>query len=485
MEQILVVDDEKSIVKLCKRILEKEGYRVVGTEDPERAISFLDKGDFDLVISDIRMPKMDGLTFLSNVENKLPDIPLIFISGYVNMEMVLKAMREGASGFILKPFTKKELLSVVEKVLNFDRVRRENVRLKSLVILLNYFRELSSKVHVEELVSYLKEKIMELVDADKIEVISFAKNDPLSFSLEGSCDGNGCYSEIAKQFVEEVKNNGNRLMNINVDKLQSDRREYLRERGVNNLLVYYLEKSGKIHGAVIAARTGEDGGFSEAETNTFGLMARQFEAICLGRSYYLELEDSYQELIESLAATLEARDEYTGVHALTVAGLATKIGRKINFGEDKLKNLELAGRLHDIGKIAVPDSVLLKPGKLSDKEFDLIKRHPVVGCEILAKSKKLVEVAKIVRHHHEWFSGEGYPDGLKEQEIPLLSRILCLADAFHALTSDRPYRKAFSVEKALKIIREETPKKYDPQLVEILEEIVSTESLEPPYKMAN
>lgn len=197
-----------------------------------------------------------------------------------------------------------------------------------------------------------------------------------------------------------------------------------------------------------------------------------FENFFFHLRYKEKLEKSYFELIDSLAMTIEAKDSYTEQHTKSVEEIALKIGEKLGLKRSELDILRKASRLHDIGKIGVPDHILLKPGKLTSEEFEVIKKHPVIGYEILTKSENLREVAKVVLHHHEWYSGKGYPHGLKGEEIPLLSRILFLADAYHALISDRPYRKAYSKEEALNIVKSEAGEKFDPRLVSVLEDLV-------------
>jgi len=140
---------------------------------------------------------------------------------------------------------------------------------------------------------------------------------------------------------------------------------------------------------------------------------------------------------------------------------------------DDIEAMGIAGRLHDLGKIGVPDSILLKPSKLTPEEFDRIKDHPVVGAAILGVIPSLQHVLPAILHHHERFDGAGYPDGLREEEIPLWARMMAVADTYDALTSDRPYRRGMDREKALKIIREVRGTQLCPQCVDLFCEIAS------------
>lgn len=157
--------------------------------------------------------------------------------------------------------------------------------------------------------------------------------------------------------------------------------------------------------------------------------------------------------IMSLAQALDARDKYTHTHSDCVASTATKIVLQMGGEASLVEMVNIAGRLHDIGKVGIPDSILQKPGSLTDQEFEIIKTHPSIGAKILEPIPSLNQVARIIRAHHEHLDGSGYPDGLAGENIPLLARVLALADVYDALTSDRPYRLGMGREQALMIMR--------------------------------
>ena len=144
--------------------------------------------------------------------------------------------------------------------------------------------------------------------------------------------------------------------------------------------------------------------------------------------------------ITSLIQALEARDVYTRGHSEAVAEIAVGMGRVMGFEDDELESLEIAARLHDLGKIGIPDSVLLKPGKLTVKEYEVIKTHPTIGAGILEPIPSMAPLIPAVMSHHERMDGKGYPQGLKGKDIPLWARIIAVGDIYHALTSNRPYR---------------------------------------------
>jgi response regulator RpfG family c-di-GMP phosphodiesterase len=168
------------------------------------------------------------------------------------------------------------------------------------------------------------------------------------------------------------------------------------------------------------------------------------------------------DVVNSLAVALDARDHYTRGHSEWVSRYSVEIARAMNFSEEHLKKLELAAKLHDIGKIGIKDLILHKPSALTNEEFAVIQRHPLTSAEIIQPVGSLRDLVPAVRHHHERYDGKGYPDGLSGEAIPLPARLISVADTFEAMTSDRPYRKALSFERAVAEIRHCLGSQFDP-----------------------
>jgi putative nucleotidyltransferase with HDIG domain len=186
------------------------------------------------------------------------------------------------------------------------------------------------------------------------------------------------------------------------------------------------------------------------------------------------LERANRSFAEALVATLDARDRYTAGHSTTVAVYAKDIAQRLRLSDEEVRLAHLAGMVHDIGKIGVPAGILEKPGALTLQERRMMEEHSAIGERILANVEAYAEIAMIVRHHHERIDGLGYPDGLGGHDIPLVSRIICVADAYNAMTSDRPYRDALPCQVARERLREGAGSQFDGTVVEAFDEILET-----------
>ena len=207
--------------------------------------------------------------------------------------------------------------------------------------------------------------------------------------------------------------------------------------------------------------------FSEAELELLAAVGNQ-AGIALHRARLMEeVERLFFDVMKAIASLIDAKDGYTHKHSERVAQFGVRIARHLGFDADSRAVVELSGLLHDVGKIGVPDAILNKPGKLTDEEFRQMRLHPVHGARILSQiqSDKVVSILPGVKYHHERWDGKGYPDGLKGEEIPLLGRVLGVADFLDALTSDRSYRKSLTLEEALNMVKDLQGQAFDPAVV--------------------
>lgn len=194
--------------------------------------------------------------------------------------------------------------------------------------------------------------------------------------------------------------------------------------------------------------------------------------------YASDIEEAYVSMVRVVAAAIDARDSYTHGHSSRVAQLSLLIGKHIDLPKEDLRDLEVACLFHDVGKIKTPDSILLKPAKLNAAEYKEMRQHAVDGANILSWAPSLIKYIPSTRHHHEWHNGKGYPDGLVGDNIPLFAAIIGITDAFDAMTSDRPYRKALSKAEALRKIARMSGIQFRPDLVAIFLKLIQEDRVQ-------
>jgi len=225
---------------------------------------------------------------------------------------------------------------------------------------------------------------------------------------------------------------------------------------------------GGIGALVVGAPALGDYEFSERKMKLLAGIAHQVRLAINNAHSFLSLERTFISTVEALANALEAKDEYTSSHARWITDMALQVGNMLALDPHTMKNLELGALFHDIGKIGIPTDILLKEGPLNDEEWAIIRTHPELGEKILAPIEFLADVRPIVRACHEHWDGGGYPDGLRGGAIPLEARIILIVDAFHAMTSDRPYRQAMSLDEACRRLKEASGTQFDPDVVDTM-----------------
>ncbi len=214
--------------------------------------------------------------------------------------------------------------------------------------------------------------------------------------------------------------------------------------------------------------------FRRGEYRLLGTMSEQLALVMANTDLYKDLERFVVNLVKSMVMAIEAKDEYTRGHSDRVSKLSMRFAREMDLGPEQLNNLQWAAILHDLGKIGTPELILNKKGRLENDEFSVIKEHPARGAEILKPIPQLAEALPAIRHHHERYDGTGYPDKLKGDDIPLLARVIGVADTYDAITSDRAYHAAQSHDKAMQIITEVAGTQLDPVVVDAFQRVVAT-----------
>lgn len=234
----------------------------------------------------------------------------------------------------------------------------------------------------------------------------------------------------------------------------------------------------KIWGVISVSGKKERGGFSEDEVKIISNLAYQIAVSLENADLNIEIERTYFETISALALAVEAKDPYSRGHSERVTEYGRKMAENLGLAQEDLDILRDAARLHDIGKIGITDDILQKPAGLTSEEKAIMHKHPLIGEEIVKPLRSFIRILNPIKHHHEFLDGSGYPDGLQGQDIPLVTRILTVADIFDALSSDRPYRKAFNIDEVKKELRMMVEKgKLDNNVVDALFKLIEEKKI--------
>ncbi len=455
-DAILIVDDEESICKLCQIGLEKPAITTEWTTDARTALQKIKEKTYSLLLTDIKMPQMSGIELMHEAKRLNPEMAVIVMTAYASVDTAIRAVQEGASDFIHKPFHLDELRLSVNRVLESQRLIRENIRLKSIVNLIDFSQKINTVHDPQKLYSLVIETALQETGA-RVGKIFEVDEDTHNLKVEYEYRVDGDFDEVEML---------SRLPNIDVEREFNDALALPPdgETMTASAVAVPLRTKNRFKG-ILSLYNKEGEPFSRADFDIASILANQ-TAIALENTQLLQdLERLFLETIKSLASTLDEKDPYTHGHSQRVSQISVEIGNRLGFAEDQMEVLSLAGSLHDIGKIGIPDSILQKPGKLTDEEYEIIKTHPEKGAKILRHIKRLEPVVEAVYTHHEWYNGKGYPRGLKGDEIPLTGAIVNVADALDTITSERPYIKKRSVEEAYRILEENSGTQFHPKVV--------------------
>jgi putative nucleotidyltransferase with HDIG domain len=348
-----------------------------------------------------------------------------------------------------------EIVIVIENAMLFNEIERKVVELDNL---LKATEAIASTLQLDPLLDMIMELGMNIMDAEGCSVLLIdEKEKKLQFVA-----ASGAKKEEIKKLTLDigegvagwvVQNDQPLLIeDVSKDARFSKRVDEVLRQETKSLICVPLKVKERTIGVMEVINKKGDRTFTERDMVLFKPLSAQ-AAVAIERArLYEDLEDMYISTVKSLAAAIDAKDPYTRGHSERVTRFSLLITKELGLDEKIQKDVQLCGLLHDVGKIGVPISVLRKKEKLTDEDWKEIRRHPVLGAEIISPIKQLKELIPNVRHHHERYDGKGYPDNLKGEEIPLIARILAVADTFDALTSERPYRNGLSDKAALEEI---------------------------------
>lgn len=449
--QVLIVDDSKTIRSVICSQLRRHSIDVTEAANGIQGLNFTRENHYDLVITDVTMPGLDGYELCTEIK-KNPDTqstPVIILSSNEKNEQIERGFEVGAAAYVTKNNARQELLPYIKEILDRSKILRDR-----LVLIVD-----DSK--------YIINVVKSGLSAAGFKVIT-ASNGAEAYEIVSEIAPDLILSDINMPVMDgitlcEKVQNHPKLSHIPFVVMSSggDRRTMreLLHKGASAFLV----KPFNIDQLVITAEK---------------LLSDHFQIVLHQREIFKKERTLLMGSITSLIQALEARDSYTRGHSDTVSSLSVKIAKKLTLPEYDVERIEFGARLHDLGKIGIRDDILLKDGPLTDQEFDIIKQHPVLGADILKPIPSMEDIIPAVLHHHERMNGRGYPHGLCGKEIPLWARIIAVADVYDALTTDRPYKKAFTHEAAMDFIESISPNELCPKCAKAFKSVV-TESHKP------
>ncbi len=452
--QILIVDDSQMMRNVIKGYLAEFDCVTVEASDGEMGFSLAQNKHFDLIITDVEMPLKNGIELCQDLKKNPATcgIPIIIISSFSSEKDIHAGFQAGASAYLSKDEVPNQLFSTVEEILS-----KSNFNVTKLIMIVDDSALIRRLVGTE----LSKEGYQTLAAENGLDALVKLKNHrpDLIISDIDMPVMNGF------EFCEAVQ--ADAMLNsipVIVMSANSDRGHMQRmlQRGVQA----YLVKPFNMDQLSILV--------DKLLSDHFVMLLKDRERLDSERRMMLAS-------ITSLVNALEARDWYTKGHSTAVAGIASALAELSGASKEEVQTVLIGGHLHDIGKIGIRDTVLLKPDRLNDEEFTLIKQHPVIGANILSPIESLKDIIPMVKHHHERMDGKGYPDGLKGSQIPLWARMTSVADTFHALTSNRPYRTGVKVENALQIIEDVRDTQLCPDCVDLFITWIKTDNAEKLY----
>ena len=443
---ILTLDDDPIITSTIQAYFERSGYQVDVENDPYQGIERVREHHYDILLLDFLMAPICGDQVVEEIRKFNKEIFIILLTGHKSMAPPIKTIRQlDIQGYYEKSdrFDQLELLveSCVKSIWQIRTIRGYQRGLSAVVDELPAIYSLQNGDHLSEGVLDLAEKLLPsrgsflMWGGDQEKPRVWARGELPALDFEGL---------MAEENWEEG------------DLLQKD-----------GCLVCRMTDEDKRTAGCLGLSLGKKAG--EGSIQFLRILVRQVSAALSNSRLHAHvnrqnerLTQAYMQTIETLRFVVELKDKETKGHSERVSVLAAALATELGMDEAEAESIRQAGLFHDIGKIQIPDAVLLKPEPLLDEEYAMIKEHPVTGEKILSTFRPFAHMLPIVRGHHERYDGTGYPDGLKGEEIALGARVISVADAFDAMVSSRPYRRGFSLEKAVGEIKSGCGSQFDP-----------------------
>ncbi len=349
-------------------------------------------------------------------------------------------------------------------------------------LILNLNKVINSNLNLEDVLKGIVDAALKITGAERAFLLVSDESGKLEIKLAKNILGEWLEPEkceISFNTAKRVYKTGQPFVSVDVsdDKSMVFHQSVIK-LGLNSVMAVPLKFKNKILGVIYVDSKLAVSSFDTDDLEIFLALADQAAVAIENARLIEENKELLFSTIEALAESIEKRDPYTGGHTRRVLEISVKIAKKLNLDNKTIENLKLGALLHDIGKIGIDDKILRKRGKLDDNEYSIIKKHPQLGYEIIKHVKQLRDAVPGVLYHHEKEDGSGYPMGLKGDEIPFIAKIIAIADAYDAMTTDRPYRKGLSVKEAVEELVRNKDKQFSSEIVEAFIEVLKDEGYE-------
>ena len=481
--RVLIVEDDPAIRESLSMYLSHRGFEVDSACGGQEGLKQVETSHFDVLISDVMMPGMNGIAFMEQARRVDPNLAVVLITGYADVKIAIEAMKRGAEEFILKPFQFDDVWRVVHEMIDRRAVpAAAPVEATPDETLERKVRELSHLYTITEGLSEVE------TDVDVFQFLvdvgaKIAVGDRALFFVGDPDDGHFYLRAISGTRLSESLNEPvvfnaeliAKILDAREPMILSDEDAdiYCAATGSmggvshrERVLAAPLIVRGEVFGVLSIHKNMELAPFEPGEPHFAQILLRKAALHIENTALYESLYSNLINTLNSLVHAIEAKDPYTRLHSQRVTYYALGIAETMGMSDRELEALRFAAPLHDIGKIGISDSILQKNGRPTEEEFDRIREHPELGAKILEPLGLLPDEESIILHHHERWDGGGYPAGLAGEEIPILARVVTVADAYDAMTSDRIYRRARSHDRAIEELYNHSGKQFDPDIVE-------------------
>ncbi|MCC7117007.1 MAG: PAS domain S-box protein [Anaerolineales bacterium] len=455
--EILLIEDDDAHAELIQRAFEdqKSPFQIQRVKSITEARAHKQNREPALIIADWRLPDGESMELLPAQPDALTSTPIILMTSYGNEEIAVEALKSGALDYVVKsPESMLDMPHLAEKAIEQWLARKEKKRIQNELaeresqfrLLAENASDMISRLSTDGVILYISPACQPLLGYTPEELTG---RPALNFIETGEREA------VAEDFYKTVENE----INIFTFRALTKSGKYI-----------WLETSAK---AVLDPFTSE---LIEVQAASRDITERKNAEKEL-QAAHEDLQEAYEKTIEGWVHALDLRDRETEGHTQRVTELTLRVARKLGYSEDELVHIRRGALLHDMGKMAIPDEILQKPGPLTEDEWKVMRKHPEHAYNMLSAIAYLHPALDIPLFHHERWDGSGYPKGLKGEDIPKIARLFAIVDVWDALSSDRPYRKSMPRKDVIAYIKENASRLFDPTLVEVFLSLIETQSL--------